>query len=201
MWGKCLPLRKYSAKVHLPFCLLTLFPKTQNSLKGKCSERFSFHQPSVMRLVKVCPMEGSLACGSVMVQEIQNVSSELQATNPPLSTFYTVFRKPLWWSLGMGDLRTIWSERTNPEGERRELIRKTRELILLVLFFYIKHWFQFSKIWLFMAFNIKQKYVNKRYKRTELRLPSTVYWLSLKRSHCFSQSEQVIMLMIRHHTS
>ena len=39
------------------------------------------------------------------------------------------------FGIGMGNSRTIWSEQTNPEGERRELIPKTRELILLFLFF------------------------------------------------------------------
>ena len=33
-------------------------------------------------------------------------------------------------TLGMGQSRTIRSQQTDPEGERRELIPKTRELIL-----------------------------------------------------------------------
>ena len=64
-------------------------------------------------------------------------------------------------------------QRTNPERERQELVPQNK-----------KNWFFDS-----FFFNINQTYghVNKIYKRTELRLPATLYRLSLQRSQRFSQ--------------
>ena len=70
-------------------------------------------------------------------------------------------------SVGTNESRR-WTSRTDSQNKRIDSS---------IPFFFI-FLFQFSKTWLFIAFNIKQKYghVNKRYKRTELWFPSTVYW-------------------------
>ena len=80
----------------------------------------------------------------------------------------------------MGRSRPIRSQRMNPERERQELVPQNK-----------KNWFFDS-----FFFNIKQKYgyVNKIYKRTELRLPATLYRLSLQRSQRFSQWEVAMVL-------
>ena len=72
----------------------------------------------------------------------------------------------------MSRSRPIRSQRTNPEGERQALVPQNKRAGSLIIFL-----------------NIKQKYghVNKIYKQTELRLPATLYCLSLKRFQRFSQ--------------